>query len=99
MPSAELGCENHHAPLFQPYPPVAHYLGEELPVDHALPYRMLDGYGRERGTKTHKVAVLESNRLIATFLLDLGGRLWSLVHKPSGRELLYVNPVFQPANF
>jgi len=25
-------------------------------------------------------------------------RLWSLVHKPSGRELLDVNPVFQPAN-
>ena len=25
-------------------------------------------------------------------------RLWSLVHKPSGRELLDVNPVFQLAN-
>jgi hypothetical protein len=31
-------------------------------------------------------------------LLEFGGRLWSLVHKPSGRELLEVNPVFQLAN-
>ncbi len=36
--------------------------------------------------------------LKATFLLEYGGRMWSLVHKPSGRELLYVNPMFQPAN-
>ena len=42
--------------------------------------------------------MLENDVLRATFLLDLGGRLWSLVHKPTGRELLYRNPVFQPAN-
>ena len=29
---------------------------------------------------------------------ELGGRLYSLVHKPLGRELLARNPVFQPAN-
>jgi len=34
----------------------------------------------------------------ATFLLELGGRLWSLVHTPTGRELLHVNPIFQPGN-
>jgi Domain of unknown function (DUF5107) len=27
-----------------------------------------------------------------------GGRLWSLVHKPTGRELLHRNPNFWPAN-
>jgi len=44
------------------------------------------------------VAVLENEALRASFFLELGGRMWSLVHKPSGRELLEANPIFQPAN-
>jgi len=63
-----------------------------------MPYRMKDSYGRERTNRNFKVAVLENSFLRAMFLLELGGRLWSLVHKPSGRELLECNPVFQPAN-
>jgi hypothetical protein len=27
---------------------------------------------------------------------NVGGKLASLVHKPSGRELVFNNPVFQP---
>jgi hypothetical protein len=67
-------------------------------VRSVLPYLVQDGYRRDRRPAEHKVAVLENDVLRATFLLDLGGRLWSLVHKPTGRELLYRNPVFQPAN-
>ena len=63
-----------------------------------LPYTAQDGYSRQRQPRDFRVAVLENEFLRATFLLELGGRLWSLVHKPSGRELLEVNPVFQPAN-
>lgn len=63
-----------------------------------LPYTLQDGYGRERRDAELPVAVLENETLRATFLLGLGGRLWSLVHKPSGRELLYRNPILQPAN-
>ena len=63
-----------------------------------LPYRLQDDYDRTRRPRQFTTAVLENDFLRATFLLDLGGRLWSLVHKPSGRELLHVNPVFQPAN-
>jgi len=59
---------------------------------------MQDGYTRRLHPREFRVAVLENEWLRATFLLELGGRLWSLVHKSSGRELLYVNPVFQPAN-
>jgi hypothetical protein len=44
------------------------------------------------------VAVLENDTLKATFMLELGGRLRSLIHKPTGRELREANPVFQPAN-
>ncbi len=67
-------------------------------LDAALPHRMQDGYDRVKKPRGFRVAVLENDALRATFLLELGGRLWSLFHKPSQRELLHVNPVFQPAN-
>ncbi len=34
-----------------------------------------------------------------TLLPGLGGRIHSLHHKPTGRELLCTNPVLQPADF
>ncbi|MFC9331077.1 DUF5107 domain-containing protein [Kitasatospora sp. NPDC057015] len=67
-------------------------------VPSVMPYLMQDGYTRERAPADHLVAVLENATLKATFLLGAGGRLWSLIHKPTGRELLFRNPVFQPAN-
>lgn len=63
-----------------------------------LPYRMQDDYGRARQPLSFKTLVLENEYLAATFLPEMGGRLYSLVHKPQGRELLACNPVFQPAN-
>src|SRR5215212_1308530 len=63
-----------------------------------LPYRLQDQYSRTRTPRDFKVAVLENEILRATFLLDFGGRLHSLIHKTTGRNLLYTNPVFQPAN-
>ena len=67
-------------------------------LDSLLPYTMQDGYSRRRQPTEHAVAVLENETLRATFLLDYGARLWSLVHRPSGRELLHRNQVLQPAN-
>jgi hypothetical protein len=63
-----------------------------------LPYLLQDGYTRELGEARHPVAVLEDDRMRAEFLLGLGGRLWSLADKRTGRELLHSNPVFRPAN-
>jgi len=63
-----------------------------------LPYRLQDQYDRRRAPRAFETAVLENRHLRATFLLEVGGRFWSLVDKRTGRELLYVNPVFQPAN-
>jgi Domain of unknown function (DUF5107) len=63
-----------------------------------LPYRMQDGYNREKKPRTFESLVLENECLRATFLPQFGGRLVSLVHKPGRRELLARNPVFQPAN-
>lgn len=63
-----------------------------------LPYFSQSSFDRARTPRAFKTAVLENEILRATFMLDLGGRLWSLYHKPTKRELLHVNPVFQPAN-
>lgn len=63
-----------------------------------LPYTMQNGYDRVREPRAFRAVILENENLRATFLPEIGGRLWSLQHKPSGRELLTVNPVFQPAN-
>ncbi|MFJ2189786.1 DUF5107 domain-containing protein [Kitasatospora sp. NPDC087861] len=63
-----------------------------------LPYTAQDGYDRSRTTRELPTVVLENEELTATFLPGYGGRLWSLVHRPSGRELLHRNPVLQPAN-
>ncbi len=109
MPTAELGPVNPLPPLFptadlhtvvdpgEADAEMRSHIGYGR-VGSVLPYLVQDGYGRARRPAEHQVAVLENDVLRATFLLDLGGRLWSLVHKPTGRELLYRNPVLQPAN-
>ncbi|MFH8681979.1 DUF5107 domain-containing protein [Streptomyces lydicus] len=69
------------------------------PLRSVLPTRMRDGYGRDRHSTDLDALVLENDRLRATVLPGLGGRVHSLHHKPTGRELLYRNPVLQPAAF
>ncbi|MFG2800686.1 DUF5107 domain-containing protein [Streptomyces pseudovenezuelae] len=68
-------------------------------LDSLLPVRVRDGYGRTRAPREIDTIVIENDRLRATVLPGLGGRIASLLHRPTGRELLYRNPVFQPANF
>jgi tetratricopeptide (TPR) repeat protein len=110
MPAARLGRENPLPPLFTLPSATA---GEEVDESVAqedrryfgyglgagwLPHRLQDDYDRARQDRSFLAIVLENDVLRATFLPEVGGRLWSLVHKPSKRELLHVNPVFQPGN-
>ncbi|MFJ2768795.1 DUF5107 domain-containing protein [Streptomyces sp. NPDC087300] len=112
LPAAPLGPENP-LPALRPLDEV-HTLDERakegLPRDMArqlgyeplrgiLPARLLDGYGRERTETPIDTIVIENDRLRATVLPGYGGRVHSLFHKPTGRELLYRNPVLQPAAF
>ncbi len=45
---------------------------------------------------TFDTVVLENGYLRVTLLPDYGGRVLSIVHKPTGRELLYQNPLGTP---
>ncbi len=109
MPGADLGPENPLPPFRATRDALLMAEMPGLPADMRdsivwgqprtiLPYTVQDGYNRRRRPREFRVAVLENEFLRATFLLELGGRLWSLVHMPTGRELLAVNSVFQPAN-
>ena len=46
-----------------------------------LPYRLQDGFNRDRRPRAFQAAVLENEHLRAVFLPELGGHLWSLVSK------------------
>lgn len=57
-----------------------------------LPYTQQDSYDRNRVLRTFKAIILENEHLKATFIPELGGRLWSLWDKDSARELLFIRP-------
>lgn len=112
LPAAPVGPENP-LPALRPLDET-HTLDErdkaDLPRDMArqigyeplrtlLPVRVLDGYGRDRAETGVDTIVIENEHLRVTVLPGLGGRIQSLLHKPTGRELLYRNPVLQPACF
>ncbi|MCT1458291.1 DUF5107 domain-containing protein [Aestuariimicrobium sp. p3-SID1156] len=63
-----------------------------------LPYRQQGAYDRTPVDVEMRVAVLENEHLRAEFLLDLGGRLWSLFDKDPGRELLHQPDWIQHGN-
>lgn len=77
---------------------IARYEGRDVPFSSCLPYRLQDGYSRTLEDRVLSAIVLESDRLRAVVLPEMGGRLFSLFHKPSGRELLHVNSIWQPTN-
>ncbi|GAB3937689.1 DUF5107 domain-containing protein [Kribbella albertanoniae] len=109
LPAAALGGENPLPPLrsHQEVHEVRNLA--ELPADlqanirygglrSTLPCLDQDGYDRTLVETALPSLVLENDHLRAVVLPTLGGRLYSLVQKASGRELLYRNPVFQAAN-
>ncbi|MEA5052586.1 MAG: DUF5107 domain-containing protein [Propionicimonas sp.] len=63
-----------------------------------LPYLLQDRYGRQRRLLDLETVELDNGLLRAVFLPGLGGRLYSLTDLTGGRELLFTNPILQPAN-
>ncbi len=64
-----------------------------------LPYRVLSGYDRVPVPTPFPAIELDNGLLRAVVLPGLGGRVWSLLDRVRDRELLFVNPVVQYANF
>jgi tetratricopeptide (TPR) repeat protein len=62
------------------------------------PYQLQDGYSRTRPERHLQTVVLENEKLRAVFLPELGGRLWELVDKSTGKNLLYTPSTIQFAN-
>lgn len=67
-------------------------------LKNAFPYRQKNAYSRELADREVETAVLENDFLKATFLPEFGGRLWSLIDKETGKNLLYTNDVIRPSN-
>lgn len=81
------------------------YLDEEDEIyegygkkETSYPYRQYTCYNRKLFQKEMKTAVLENDFLKAVFLPEVGGRLWSLLDKKTGKNLLYTNDVIRPGN-
>ncbi|MCC3778863.1 DUF5107 domain-containing protein, partial [Streptomyces sp. UNOB3_S3] len=112
LPAASPGPENPLPPLgtrgdvhrldraaMADLPPAMARRIRYAPLRSVLPVRRRDDYTRTRVPTDLDAIVIENDRLRATVLPGLGGRVHSLVHKPTGRSLLYSNPVLQPAGF
>lgn len=64
----------------------------------AYPYKQQTTYNRKLEKMDTKTAVLENDFIKAVFLPELGGRLWSLIDKKTGVNLLYTNDVIRFSN-
>lgn len=67
-------------------------------VPNVYPYREYNCYSRRTELRSIKTAVLENDALRAEFIPEFGGRLWRLIDKRSGENLIYTNDVIRPSN-
>lgn len=67
-------------------------------LQNIYPYPHRDQYTRKLEEQQVLTAVLENDKIKATFIPSVGGKLWSLVDKTTGKELLYRNDVIRASN-
>lgn len=111
LPAAELGPPNP-LPLFAHQQPIqgcneTKHQGLsaqerenlfEWGVDSILPYAFQDSYGRHREPTEMQLLEISNGHLTATVAPQLGGRILQLWDATRQRDLVFCNPVFQPAN-
>lgn len=105
---AELGPESS-LPSVRPLLESPYTVGDDIPeeisagvqwgkVNNIYPYPLQENYSRATHLTELTAVVLENDHVRATFLPQLGGRLWELRDKASGKELLHTQEKIQFAN-
>lgn len=82
--------------------PYAAFTEEAVNPEYGWSYRRFDRAAYEASNPgplpwSYRAVVLENEYLRITLLPDLGGRVYSVVFKPTGSEALYQNPVIKPS--
>lgn len=105
---AELGHDSS-MPSVQPLLEPPYAVGADIPEEisagvrwgkarNIYPYPMQESYSRETRATELTAVVLENEHVKATFLPQLGGRLWELTDKATGKALLHTQDRIQFAN-
>ncbi|MEZ4660934.1 MAG: DUF5107 domain-containing protein [Caldilineaceae bacterium] len=87
-----------------PVYPFEKYQSDAVDPDTNWPYKVFDyeRFETEAPTPTERrfrTIVLENAFLELTILPALGGRLWQVVHKPTGNRMFYQNTVVKPTRW
>jgi len=84
--------------------PLARYQSDALDPTYNWPYKRFDmeRFRQEAPTPTphtYRQLVLENMYLKVLILPELGGRIWQVIHKPSGKPMFYQNAVVKPTHW
>jgi len=85
IPTYPVGKANPHPPL------------QRRGYWAVYPYPLLDALSDEAQPREYRALMLENPYLRVMVLPELGGRVWSLYDKISGRECLHQPPSIKPA--
>ncbi len=84
--------------------PLARYQSDALDPTYNWPYKRFDmeRFRQEAPLPTphtYRLLILENAYLKVLLLPELGGRVWQVIHKPSGKPMFYQNDVVKPTHW
>lgn len=84
--------------------PLERYQSNAIDPAYNWPYKRFDmeRFRQEAPTptpRTYRLLVLENVYLKVIILPDVGGRIWQVIHKPSGAPMFYQNSVVKPTHW
>ena len=102
VPLADEGVLLYEGIVVLPTYPVERYQTAVIDPQYNWPYLQFDyeRFLREAPApqpRAYRTIILENEYLRMTILPELGGRLWRVVHKPTGNDLFYHNSVVMPS--
>jgi len=84
--------------------PLERYQTDVVDPQYNWPYKRFDmeRFRQEApkpAPRTYRLLVLENAYLKVTILPELGGRIWQVIHKPTGQPMFYQNSVVKPTHW